>query len=298
MKISTEAAQATYFHHALPAVELKILRKIAKHTDILQLWLNGKVQDYVNLGIDRHVANLIVREKAGFGTKHFSQRLEQAKIDLLTQNDAHFPTLLRHIHDPPALLYYQGDWQRFKDRRWLAIVGTRKMSHYGRAAVEKLIVGLAEAEVAIVSGGAFGIDKHVLECCLAFDIPCCAVLGSGLQKPTPTSNQALFRRMLAADCLLVSEYLPWQPATKYQFPQRNRLIAGFAELTIVIEAPKKSGALITADFAAEQNRDVAAIPGPINSPLWSGCNNLLKAGAHLITCSEDILGLLSNRPPP
>lgn len=201
-----------------------------------------------------------------------------------------FPKSLREIPSPPKELYLIGELPD-EDKIWLAVVGTRKFSTYGKEACEKIISGLKGYGFVIVSGLALGIDSIAHRASLNNSIPTIAVPGSGLNDKVlhPHSHLKLSREIAEAGGCLLSEF-PWDmPAGIHTFPQRNRIIAGLCRGTLVIEAPEKSGALITSGFALEFNRDVFAVPGSIFNENSKGANKLIKMGAAPITCAEDIL---------
>lgn len=209
------------------------------------------------------------------------------------------PTPLREIPQPPKLLYSVGqlpDWQKEIP---LCVVGSRKYSAYGRDVVEKIISGLAGYPVVIVSGLALGIDTLAHQLALSNRLKTVAWPGSGLNQNViyPSTNRRLAEKIVNEGGGLLSEYEPDQVATLYTFPRRNRLMAGLAKATLIIEAGAKSGTLITARLATEYNRDVLAVPGSIFSPNSYGPNWLIKQGATPITSAEDVLmalGLQSN----
>ncbi len=207
-----------------------------------------------------------------------------------------YPRILRETVRPPEKLYYRGDAGLIELLNAgkilsIGIVGSRKISAYGQAAVQKIITGLTGLPVVIISGLALGIDAAAHQAALNAELPTIAVLGSGLndQGIYPPQNQNLAALILKTNGLLISEFEIDEPAYKSNFPQRNRVIAGLCAITIIAEAAEKSGALITAGFAIEQNREVGAIPGSIFSQTSVGCNALIKEGAIPITCAEDII---------
>jgi DNA processing protein len=178
-----------------------------------------------------------------------------------------------------------------EDSHFLAVVGTRKFSNYGKDACEKIISGLKGYGFVVVSGLALGIDAIAHKAALDNGIPTVAVPGSGLADKVlhPHSHLKLSKEIVDAGGCLLSEFPPEYPAGLHTFPQRNRIIAGLCSATLVIEAPNKSGALITTKFALDFNRDVMAVPGPIFNENSKGVNGLLKRGAIPVTCAEDIL---------
>ncbi len=201
-----------------------------------------------------------------------------------------FPKLLKEIHLPPKELYVIGELPS-EDAVWLAVVGTRRFSTYGKEACEKLINGLRGYNFVIVSGLALGIDSIAHQAALANNLITIAVPGSGLDEKVlhPHSHKKLARKIVEAGGALLSEFEWEMPASIHTFPQRNRIIAGLCKGALIVEAPEKSGALITANFALEFNREVFAVPGSIFSEKSKGTNKLIKMGAVPVSSSEDIL---------
>jgi len=202
-----------------------------------------------------------------------------------------FPALLKQIPDPPELLYMEGELPP-EDAIYLAVVGARRFTTYGKEACEKIISGLnnKNRQIVIVSGLAIGIDGIAHKAALKSGLKTIAIPGSGLDDKVlhPHSNLKLSKEILESGGCLISE-LDWEmPAGVHTFPSRNRIIAGMSHAVLVIEAAEKSGTLITADLATQYNRDVFAVPGSIFSQNSTGTNRLIKAGAALITSAEDI----------
>ena len=202
-----------------------------------------------------------------------------------------FPNLLKQIPDPPELLYMEGELPP-EDAIYLAVVGARRFTNYGKEACEKIIGGLnnKNRQFVIVSGLAIGIDGIAHKAALKSGLKTIAIPGSGLDDKVmhPRSNVNLSKEILENGGCLISE-LDWEmPAGMHTFPSRNRIIAGMSHAVLVIEAAEKSGTLITADLATQYNRDVFAVPGSIFSQNSTGTNRLIKAGAALITSAEDI----------
>ena len=208
-----------------------------------------------------------------------------------------FPPLLREITDPPAELYLEGEWPG-EDFTYLTIVGSRKFSHYGREACEKIVAELAGYPLVIVSGLALGIDTLAHEAALAARLKTIAVPGSGLDRSVihPHSNCRLADKIAAGGGALLSEFPPAMPAGLHTFPRRNRLMAGLAKASLIIEAGERSGTLITARLALEYGRDVLAVPGPIFSLNSIGTNRLIKQGAGAVTSGADVLEALGFAP--
>lgn len=201
-----------------------------------------------------------------------------------------FPTGLLEIPDVPELLHVVGA-PLDTDALYLSVVGSRTHTSYGRDACDKLIKGLAGSNIVIVSGLALGIDSIAHRAAMSAGLKTVAFPGSGLSERAiyPATNLGLAKEILATGGTLVSEFEPDFRATQWSFPRRNRLVAGIAHAVLVVEAPAKSGALITARLALDYNRDVLSVPGPITSLTSFGTNLLLRQGATPILTSDDIL---------
>lgn len=213
------------------------------------------------------------------------QRLD---IQLLTLSDAAYPGRLKNIYDPPALLYCKGRLPLLDDLLCVAVVGTRDCTPYGVACAEKLGFGLASGGAAVVSGLAKGIDAAAIRGALRAGGVTVGVVGNGLDVYYPYESRYLYEDVASAGILL-SEYPPGTEPASGHFPVRNRIISGLSLAALVVEAPEKSGALITAATALEQGRDVFAVPGPIDAPASVGCNCLIRDGAGLVSDASDIL---------
>ena len=201
-----------------------------------------------------------------------------------------YPPQLMTLSDPPASLYIAANnWLEIVEKPLLAIVGSRKVSTYGRAVTEQLASAAAARGIVIVSGLALGVDAIAHQAALDAGGTTIAVLPSGLESIYPSSHSQLAAQIVKQGGALVSEYPPHATAAfKGNFIARNRIIAGLAEAVLITEAAEKSGSLHTANFALEQGKDILAVPGPITSPLSAGCNNLIKTGATPITSADDI----------
>ena len=216
------------------------------------------------------------------------RQCEALGIRLIPMNHSAYPAMLRAIPDPPVLLYCKGKLPDPAQIPLVGVVGTRKCSDYGLSMARDLGCGLGLHGAGIVSGMAAGVDGAVTAGALQANAPVVGVLGCGLDVIFPKSNRELYAKMEAAGCL-ISEYPPGTPPVKWNFPRRNRIISGLSVAVVVVEAPEKSGALITARLALEQGRDVFAVPGRANDPNCAGSNRLLKDGAGMVTCPWDIL---------
>lgn len=223
-------------------------------------------------------------------TLHWLQRPGHA---LVTLADAHYPAALLHIADPPPLLYLRGN-PALLQAEALAVVGSRNATAQGVAHAARFSEELSRAGLTIVSGLALGIDAAAHEGGLRGSGSTVAVIGTGIDLDYPSRHRALAQRIAAQGCI-VSEYALGTPPLAANFPRRNRIIAGLARAVLVVEAAAQSGSLITARMAAEQGRDVFAIPGSIHAPLAKGCHQLIRQGAKLVETTQDILEEFADR---
>jgi DNA processing protein len=226
--------------------------------------------------------------KARFDASAELERLHSLGFRFLARSDRAFPPLLRSIHDPPPGLFLRGD----RDASVLAtaavaIVGARACSAYGRQIARALGRDLAAAGLTVVSGLARGVDAEAHRGALEAGGTTIAVLGCGIDRDYPAAHRELARQV-AATGLVVAEYAPGVEPAPWRFPARNRIVAGLCAATVVVEARERSGALITADFALEEGREVFAVPGEITSALSAGTNALLRLGATPLTCAQDV----------
>ena len=213
---------------------------------------------------------------------------DDKSIRLVTYADGAYPSRLRNISDPPALLYYCGTLPDFDNEAVIGVIGSRRCSAYGLLHAKQFSKLIASSGGLVVSGGARGIDSMALRGALDSEMPVACVLGCGVDVVYPPENRELFRQIAAHGCLL-SEYRPGTRPDRGNFPVRNRIISGLALGVLVVEAPERSGALITANLALEQGRDVFAIPGNIGVKSCEGSNRLIRDGAIVVENGWEIL---------
>jgi len=222
-----------------------------------------------------------------FDARAYEARLAARGFRFVARRD--LPPLLRAIHDPPPGLFVRGDGDLgLLESVAVAVVGARACSGYGASVARSVARELAAAGLLVVSGLARGIDAEAHRGALDADAPTVAVLGCGIDRDYPAAHAELARR-IAATGLIVSEYAPGVEPAPWRFPARNRIVAGLSAATIVVEARERSGALITADLALEEGREVFTVPGEISSALSAGTNALLKLGASPLTSAADVL---------
>jgi DNA processing protein len=259
--------------------------------------LRAPLEQLVAAGVGEDAAEKFIAYRSAIDPEREVQILAQAGISLVSRKHPSYPRLLGEIPVPPALLYVRGTLPA-SDALMIAVVGTRKITTYGRSVVPELVSPLVANGAVIVSGLAFGVDALAHEQATNRNKPTVAVLGSGIDDKSiyPKNHQLLSQDIIHAGGCILSEYCPGVPALKQHFVARNRIIAGLSVGTLVVECSTKSGSLITASHALEQNRRVYAVPGPIYARESEGPNNLLKMGAQAVTCASDILSDLNIAP--
>ncbi len=225
------------------------------------------------------------------------EKLDEKEIKVVPYWSRDYPERLKEISDPPAFLFYRGNWRQRIFDKTVAMVGTRANSAYGERVVRDLVEVVSHSGFSILSGLAMGIDVEVHKNQLEFireedhgSVPV-AVVPGGPNRGYPVSNSEIYEQIVEYG-LVISENLPSEPLNKGMFASRNRIVAGLAECVVVVEAPKKSGALITADLACQYNREVCAVPGSVFSRASRGTNELIIDGAHLIRNGYDLLDVL------
>jgi DNA processing protein len=211
------------------------------------------------------------------------------KVNKLTLQSDDFPEALRHIPQPPSQLYVQGSTEALLAKTVIAVVGSRKITPYGREVTGKIVTGLAPFNISIVSGLAFGVDITAHKTALAVGMPTVAVLPCGLDKIYPVAHRDIAKQIVSHGGALVSEYEPSVPPLRQNFVERNRIVSGLSTAVLITEAAKKSGTLHTARFALEQGKSVLAVPGNITSQMSQGTNNLIAQGARAARHAQDVL---------
>jgi DNA processing protein len=281
-----------YIHgfNMLPQFGPVRLLRLHRYFESWQQAYFAPASELVEAGIEEDLANAFLGHRAKLDLAEQREILEKNQISLLTFTDPNYPKLLLEIAKFPPLLYFRGVMDD-PEELCLAVVGTRMITGYGRIATPKLVEPLVDAGMTIVSGMAFGVDSVAHKCAINKNRRTVAVLGGGLDEKSlyPKAHALLAQEILDSGGALLSEYPPLMPNFKQNFIARNRIISGMSAATLVVECDLKSGSLITAKYALEQNRAVFAVPGPIYAQQSQGPNNLIKMGARLITQAADIL---------
>lgn len=276
-----------------------LLQRLQKHFGTLVAAWDAIASDLLEIdGIGLQSADMIHAARQRLDPETLLRQHEQANPHFWTPADADYPRLLLEISDPPPVLYYRGSVDRQENLGHvptIAIVGTRAPSDYGKRWTRRITTTLAQSGFTIVSGLADGIDTEAHRSCVAVPGRTIAVMGTGVDVVYPWSNRALAQQVVEHG-LVMSEYPAGTQPDRVHFPRRNRIIAGLSRATIVMEAPRKSGALITAYLANEYGRDVYALPGSLDNPAAIGCLLLMSKGAHPFVDEAHLLELLGDLP--
>ena len=258
-----------------------------------QAIFQGSLKELIRaLGGNRSLAQAILSQRGLSEANELWAAHHQADIQIITPWEEVYPQRLKHIYGVPTLLYFRGNAELNK-ARIISIVGTRRATDYGKKVVETILNALSAYPLLVVSGLAYGVDIHAHRTALELGLPTLAVLAGGVDTIYPAPHKKVAEAMLARGGLLSEHPLATKPEA-HQFAARNRIIAGIADATIVVEAGKSSGALITANYANEYNREVFAVAGSIYEPYSAGCHQLIKTHqAHLLTSAADIIDMMN-----
>ncbi len=273
----------------IPEIGPARFEKLKKTFNSLESAWKASATSLARAGIDKKTSKIIVQKRSAIIIEQEYEKFKQSKIIMLCKDQGGYPKRLKEIKSAPFVLFCLGNIKLLQKKQ-LAIVGTRKPTNYGQIVTEKLAIGISNTGLVVTSGMAHGIDSCAHKAALDAGKPTIAVLGGGIANTIlQISSKQIAQAILSQDGLIVSEYQPNFLASKFTFPARNRIISGLSLGVLVIEAGEKSGSLITARYALEQNREVLAVPGNIFSPQSLGTNWLLKQGAQLVRDANDIL---------
>jgi DNA processing protein len=252
---------------------------------------NASPEALIQAGLSQKIVESFQRVRKGVSLDQIWDRLQSLGVDVLTWDDGGYPRHLKEIDQPPPVLYVRGSL--IPEDEWsVAIVGTRRVTAYGRQVAEEVATTLAQNGVTIVSGLARGVDSIAHQAAINAGGRTLAVLGNGVDIVYPPENRHLATQIMEHGAL-VSDYALGTQPDGINFPPRNRIISGLSLAVIIVEAGETSGALITASFAAEQGRDVFAVPGNINAPQSQGTNRLIRDGAQPLINPQDVLEALN-----
>lgn len=260
---------------------------LEKYSEPKVLWSKTKAQ-LIKEGIKESYAEYITNDLYKKNIDKYLKYIINNKIEIITIKDKNYPDKLKVIYDPPIVLYVKGN-KSILNEKSVAIVGCRECTKYGEYIAKNLAYNLSLNNINVISGLARGIDSFAHKGCLEASGKTIAVVGCGLDRVYPIENKELFDRIIINNGLIISEYIIGTKPVAKNFPRRNRIISALSDGVIVVEAKKKSGTLITVDFALEQGKNIYAVPGNINNPNAYGTNDLIKQGAKIVTKLDDIL---------
>lgn len=278
---------------SIEQLDSKFILDLYNHFGDIELAYNASksdIQGINGLSVKKSEYFLVAREKLDLDKT--LEEVTSRGIKFRTYEDEKYPSMLKEISNPPAILYYKGDLDSCNLDKTLAVVGSRKASFHGKEDLKKVLSELNNTDICIVSGLASGIDTVAHTTAIENNIKTIGVIASGFDYTYPASNKHLYEKIENGAGAIVTEYYPTFEPVKYRFPQRNRIVSGLSYGTLVTEASLKSGALITANLTLEQGRELMCIPGLISNPNTQGIYKLLKNGATLVTEAKDILEAL------
>lgn len=267
----------------------RFMKLAAYFSDLNDIW-PAEFEDLARAGLEQDIAHELVAWRDQKPLSYYEEILSRNGVYSISLTEKSYPKLLKEIPDAPHTIFIRGTMPN-EARPALGVVGTRKVSDYGRRACEEIVDPLARGGIVIVSGLALGLDGIAHDATIKAGGITSAILGSGVDRDSiyPAAHRLLAEKIIDTGGAIISEYPPGTKPTQYSFPERNRIIAGLTLGTLVVEAPESSGALITAKCALDYNREVMAVPHPITSANGLGANNLLKQGAKIVTTAEDVI---------
>lgn len=274
--------------HSIDGLGSIRLKAIMDYFKDPKLAWEGKMEEFQNIGIPKNAVEALIETRRNLNPQEYMEDIQKAGIKWITIYDENYPKLLKEIYDPPVILYYKGDVKVF-NTDCIGVVGTRKITGYGRAVCKEFTIDLVSRGMTIVSGLARGVDACAHESTVKEKGKTIAVLGGGLNRIYPPENKLLSEQIIESEGLLVSEFSPDALSMPGNFPSRNRIISGLSLAILVVEAAEGSGSLITAKLALEQGREVFAVPGPVTSALSKGPVSLIQNGAKAVFSAEEIL---------
>ncbi len=259
---------------------------------IKSAWCAGPDNLYKIEELTKKQIDYFLKARERISPEKCQEYIQSKGIQYINYDDENYPGLLKQIFNPPMTLFYKGDFKRCNLDRTLAVVGSRKASQNAQNTLSKIISEFQGTDICIVSGLATGIDTCAHKSAIKNNLSTIGVIGSGFDYIYPKANKSLFKEIEENAGVVISEYWPQEQPMPWRFPHRNRIVSGLCAGTLVAEAAIKSGALITARLCLEQNRELMCLPGLISNPNTEGIYKLLKEGAALVTCAQDILDTL------
>lgn len=279
---------------AIEQLDSNFIQRIYNYFGDIETAFNANLSDLSQIdGLSIKKAETFIRERDKINPEKTIEEIKKRNLSFITFEDDKYPYMLKNISDPPMVLYIKGDLSLCNLEKTLAVVGSRKSSTNAKDVLTKIISELRNTDICIVSGLASGIDTTAHTSALANNIKTIGVIASGFDFVYPTQNKELYKRIEDGNGAIITEYFPTYQPLQFRFPQRNRIVSGISYGTLVAEAAIKSGALITANLCLEQGRELMCIPGLISNPNTEGIYKLLKQGAAMVTCADDILATLN-----
>lgn len=279
---------------SIEQIDSSFILKLYEYFGDIEQAFQASLNDLKNIdGLSVKKAENFLRYRDKVDIDNTFTEVETRGINFLTYTDYRYPQMLKQITNPPAVLYYKGKLFDCNLDKTLAVVGSRRASTNGREDLRKIISGLSNTDICIISGLAAGIDTVAHTSAIENNLKTIGVIASGFDYTYPASNKTLYQNIENGYGAVISEYYPTFGPVKFRFPQRNRIVSGLSYGTLVVEASLKSGALITANLTLEQGRELMCVPGLISNPNTQGIYKLLKNGATLVTESDDILNALN-----
>lgn len=270
------------------------IKTLFNHFGSIELAWNAHVEDLHQIeSLTRRQINDFFECKKRVNPDECLEDIYKKNIKFLNFDDTDYPELLKQIYNPPMTLFYKGDLTRCNFNRTLAVVGSRKASDAAKTVLTKILADFSGTDICIVSGLALGIDSCAHQAAINNNISTIGVIASGFDFIYPTQNKDLYRKIEEGAGVIFSEYWPTFQPLQWRFPHRNRIVTGLSKGTLVAEAAMKSGALISANLCLEQNRELMCMPGLLTNPNTEGVYKLIKNGAAVITCADDILEALN-----
>lgn len=290
METKTQELKFYNAFNQIPQMGAARFQKLLNYFPNLETAWQAPLSQLLEAGIESPVAQILAIKRPQIQADAEMEKVEKAGAQIITQKNPNYPPLLKHIYNPPAMLYVRGEAKVLASEFSLAVVGTRKISPYGKQATPQIVSELARSGITIVSGLALGVDELAHRTALEAGGKTVAVLGCGVDQQSiyPASNRVIAQKIASGNGAVISELPLGSAPLKMHFPHRNRIISGMCLGTLVIEADLESGSLITAKLALEQDRQVFAVPGSIFNQVSKGANNLLKLGAKAVTDASDI----------
>lgn len=279
---------------SIEQIDSSFVQRLYNYFGNIEVAYNASLADLSQIdGLNIKKAQNFMELRSKINPDKLMDEILRRKLSFLTLEDENYPYMLKNISDSPAVLYFKGDLNICNLEKTLAVVGSRKASTNAKDVLIKILTEFRGTDICVVSGLASGIDTTAHQGALANNLKTIGVIASGFDFVYPTANKDLYKKIEEGGGAIVSEYFPTFQPLQFRFPQRNRIVSGLSYGTLVAEAAIKSGALITANLTLEQGRELMCIPGLVSNPNTEGIYKLLKQGAAMVTCAEDILNTLN-----